>query len=387
MLRKSVAAAVALVVMAWPAFAQDYTLGSLKIHDPWARATPKGAPVGGGYVSITNTGTTSDRLVGGTTDVSKGFEVQGNYAVARDLTLSVAYAHNKTRLPGEHQQQEGFPADTASIYATKTFWMNQDTSLRLGGGVRYVGRQLSGDPAVFQVITPHSTLVDAVAAIDHKNWSLQLNVVNLLGKYYYAQCLQYGSCTNGDPRTVNAAITMRRRRVDCRAAASPAVRKSAAAWGRSCVPLGASAARCCTAASRFPRYSSDGSRPARSHVVASSESCCRARNQSRSASSQSRSSGQACSSASWLIRTVSRSSVSRRALPNSRIATSAASASGRPSSRAERATGRAVSAESSPTRTRRSSIRRADSCAASSRAEYTWSAVVAMALVIPPAAR
>ena len=75
MLRKSVAAAVALVVMAWPAFAQDYTLGSLKIHDPWARATPKGAPVGGGYVSITNTGTTSDRLVGGTTDVSKGFEV------------------------------------------------------------------------------------------------------------------------------------------------------------------------------------------------------------------------------------------------------------------------------------------------------------------------
>lgn len=138
---------------------------------------------------------------------SQGFEVQGNYAVARDLSLSVAYAHNKTHLPGQHQQQEGFPADTASIYATKTFWMNRDTSLRLGGGVRYVGRQLSGDPAVFQVITPHSTLVDAVAAIDHKDWSLQLNVVNLLGKYYYAQCLQYGSCTNGDPRTVNAAIT------------------------------------------------------------------------------------------------------------------------------------------------------------------------------------
>lgn len=138
---------------------------------------------------------------------SKGFEIQGNYAVARDLSLSVAYAHNKTRLPGEHQQQEGFPADTASIYATKTFRMNQDTSLRLGGGVRYVGRQLSGDPSYFQVVTPHSTLVDAMAAIDHRNWTLQLNAINLLGKYYYAQCLQYGSCTNGDPRTINAALT------------------------------------------------------------------------------------------------------------------------------------------------------------------------------------
>ena len=51
------------------------TVGSLKISTPWARATPKGASVGGGYMKITNTGTAPDRLVGGSTDISSGFEV------------------------------------------------------------------------------------------------------------------------------------------------------------------------------------------------------------------------------------------------------------------------------------------------------------------------
>ena len=58
-----------------PALAHDYTVGSLKIGHPWARATPKGASVGGGYMKITNTGTASDRLIGGSTDISDSFEV------------------------------------------------------------------------------------------------------------------------------------------------------------------------------------------------------------------------------------------------------------------------------------------------------------------------
>ena len=57
------------------AFAHDYTVGALKIDHPWARATPKGATVAGGYMKITNTGTTPDRLIGGTTGAAKTFEV------------------------------------------------------------------------------------------------------------------------------------------------------------------------------------------------------------------------------------------------------------------------------------------------------------------------
>ena len=44
---------------------QTYKVGNLVITTPWARATPKGAPVGGGYLSITNNGSEPDRLVGG----------------------------------------------------------------------------------------------------------------------------------------------------------------------------------------------------------------------------------------------------------------------------------------------------------------------------------
>ncbi len=67
---------VALVALAISsASAHDYTVGSLKIDHPWARATPKGATVAGGYMTITNTGTTPDRLVGGTTDAAQKFEI------------------------------------------------------------------------------------------------------------------------------------------------------------------------------------------------------------------------------------------------------------------------------------------------------------------------
>jgi hypothetical protein len=68
------AAAFAALAMS-SAVASEYTLGSLKIGDPWARATPKGATVGGGYLKITNTGSAPDRFVGGSSDVSKSFEI------------------------------------------------------------------------------------------------------------------------------------------------------------------------------------------------------------------------------------------------------------------------------------------------------------------------
>ena len=57
------------------AHARDYKVGSLNITDPWSRTTPKGATVGAGYMKITNTGTTPDRLIGGSFDVASKFEI------------------------------------------------------------------------------------------------------------------------------------------------------------------------------------------------------------------------------------------------------------------------------------------------------------------------
>jgi copper(I)-binding protein len=57
------------------AAAGDVKIGSLQISAPWARATPKGAAVGGGYLKITNTGTVPDRLIGGSTSIAGRLEV------------------------------------------------------------------------------------------------------------------------------------------------------------------------------------------------------------------------------------------------------------------------------------------------------------------------
>jgi copper(I)-binding protein len=59
--------AVALVLgtlefVALPAQAADYDVGAIRITQPWARATPKGASTGAAYMTVTNTGVAPDRL-------------------------------------------------------------------------------------------------------------------------------------------------------------------------------------------------------------------------------------------------------------------------------------------------------------------------------------
>ena len=51
-----------------PAFAQEAKPGDIVIQKPWARATPKGADVGAGYLTIRNNGAAPDRLTGGSAD-------------------------------------------------------------------------------------------------------------------------------------------------------------------------------------------------------------------------------------------------------------------------------------------------------------------------------
>lgn len=57
------------------AAAQEFTAGELVITQPWSRATAGGAKVGAGYLTITNKGTASDRLVGGSLPQAGRFEI------------------------------------------------------------------------------------------------------------------------------------------------------------------------------------------------------------------------------------------------------------------------------------------------------------------------
>jgi periplasmic copper chaperone A len=64
-----------LAASAGAAKANDYKAGTLEIDNPWSRAVPKGATVAAGYMTIKNTGSEPDRLVGGSTPVAGKFEV------------------------------------------------------------------------------------------------------------------------------------------------------------------------------------------------------------------------------------------------------------------------------------------------------------------------
>lgn len=67
----------ALLVLSWiaPASAQDYKLGSLEIATPWTRATAATAKSGGGFLTITNKGTSADRLVAARSPASLKVEI------------------------------------------------------------------------------------------------------------------------------------------------------------------------------------------------------------------------------------------------------------------------------------------------------------------------
>jgi copper(I)-binding protein len=93
--------AVALAFAASTAHAHEYNLGSLKIGHPWARATPKGATVAGGYLKITNNGPAPDRLIGGSATFAGRFEIhemseQGGIMKMRHLPKGIEIKPGQT---------------------------------------------------------------------------------------------------------------------------------------------------------------------------------------------------------------------------------------------------------------------------------------------------
>src|SRR5580692_7271907 len=75
MLRRFASAAVLSFMVAAPSHAQEVKAGDLVITQAWSRATPGGAKIGGGYLTIKNTGSAPDRLIGGSGDIAGKIEV------------------------------------------------------------------------------------------------------------------------------------------------------------------------------------------------------------------------------------------------------------------------------------------------------------------------
>jgi copper(I)-binding protein len=62
-------------LLAATARAEEVKAGDLIITQAWTRATPKGAKIGGGYLTIENKGTAPDTLLGGSADIAGSAQV------------------------------------------------------------------------------------------------------------------------------------------------------------------------------------------------------------------------------------------------------------------------------------------------------------------------
>jgi hypothetical protein len=70
--------APALIILAQAASSdagKSFKAGGITVQAPWSRATPGGAQVAGGYMTITNNGKDADRLTGGTFPLASRFEI------------------------------------------------------------------------------------------------------------------------------------------------------------------------------------------------------------------------------------------------------------------------------------------------------------------------
>src|SRR5437899_8321581 len=67
--------AALLAFLGVPAHAQEVKAGDLVITQAWSRATPNGAKIAGGYLTIENKGAAADRLVGGSGEIVGKVEI------------------------------------------------------------------------------------------------------------------------------------------------------------------------------------------------------------------------------------------------------------------------------------------------------------------------
>ena len=83
------------------ASADDVKIGNLTISAPYVRAMVPGAPVGGGYMTITNTGGTDDRLVAASSPRAATVQIHemkmdNDVMIMRELAGGLAIPAGKT---------------------------------------------------------------------------------------------------------------------------------------------------------------------------------------------------------------------------------------------------------------------------------------------------
>src|SRR3546814_185123 len=152
---------------------------------------------------------------------TKGVEFEASYTLPGNFELLANYGYNQLRSE-VNSSLDYMPRHIASIWSTKTFGLADEAQLRLGAGIVYSGKSKSTGPldpyginpaipasALYTVVTPSRTTVDALAEINWNSWRFALNATNLLNNRFFASCLARGDCFVGAPRNIMATVGIR----------------------------------------------------------------------------------------------------------------------------------------------------------------------------------
>lgn len=149
---------------------------------------------------------TGDQQQGGET-TSTGFELEGVGYLTDSLQLTAAYTYTDARNQDD-QRKELIPRHQASAWLDYDFTKGAVKGLKLGGGVRYVGKSVASPGSSIDSDVPSYTLYDAMASYDfNTHWTAQINANNLTDEEYVASCDYY--CYYGESRSVIGSLKYR----------------------------------------------------------------------------------------------------------------------------------------------------------------------------------
>ncbi|CAB3676961.1 TonB-dependent siderophore receptor [Achromobacter pestifer] len=143
---------------------------------------------------------------------SRGLELEGTWAVTRDLNLMASYTYNDAKVTKAAAtavnlgKRPAYLADhMASVWADYRIGGSGPlANLWFGAGVRYMG-STNDIPDTFKV--PAYTLVDAALRYDWNRYRLSLNASNLFNRQYVAACDSVTNCYYGIERAIMAKLS------------------------------------------------------------------------------------------------------------------------------------------------------------------------------------
>ncbi len=86
--------------------------------------------------------------------------------------------------------------------------LDEATSVRVGAGVRYLGKQVSSS-SVWTIVTPDRVMADALVELNRDQWRIAVNATNLFDNRAFASCLARGDCFVSAPRNIMATLGYR----------------------------------------------------------------------------------------------------------------------------------------------------------------------------------